>query len=100
MTIQEQNGRIILQPEGELTIFEAADFRQALLGLSEKPGDLELNLANVSRMDSSGVQLVVSACQEMILEVTNVPSAVKEQFEVIGCGKFLEGPAISSVMKS
>ena len=100
MTIQEQNGRIVLQPEGEITIFEAADFHQALLTLSEKPGELELSLSTVSRMDSSGVQLVVAACQEMILQITNVSSAVKEQFEVIGCGEFLNVPTVGTQSKS
>jgi len=62
MTIQEQNGRAVLQPEGELTIVEAAEFREAFLALSAKPGQLELNLANIERVDSSSVQLVVAAC--------------------------------------
>jgi anti-sigma B factor antagonist len=100
MTIQEQNGRAIFNPEGELTIFEAAEFRQALLALSEKQGALELNLAGVTRMDSSGVQLVIAACQEMVLQITNVSSAVQEQFEVIGCGAFLNGPTVPSASNS
>jgi len=88
MTIQEQNGRAVLQPEGELTIFEAADFRDAFVALGAKSEELELSLANVERMDSSCVQLVIAACQEMTLKITNVPPRVREQFDVIGCGKF------------
>lgn len=97
MIIQDENGRSVLQPEGELTIFEAAELREAFLALSAQKGDLELNLANIERMDSSSVQLVVAACQEMALTITNVPSAVGEQFEVIGCGKFLQKAAHASV---
>lgn len=92
MKIQEENGNATLQPDGELTIFEAADFREALLALSAKPGHLELNLANVERMDSSSVQLVVAACQEMALQITNVCAAVQEQFETVGCRNFVNGP--------
>lgn len=92
MTIQEQNGQAVLLPEGELTIFEAAEFRDAFVMLGSKSGELELNLANVERMDSSSVQLVITACQEMTLKITNVPSSVREQFKVIGCGKFLQDP--------
>ena len=89
MAIKEKKDRAVLQPDGELTIFEAADFREALLDLSTKEGQLELSFANIGRVDSSCVQLVVSACQEMVLQVTNVSAAVQEQFDVIGCGKFL-----------
>ncbi len=91
MTIQEQNGRAVLQSEGELTIVEAAEFREAFLALSAKPGQLELNLANIERVDSSSVQLVVAACQEMALHIADVSPGVQEQFDMIGCGKFLNG---------
>ncbi len=92
MMIQEQNGRAVLRPQGELTIFEASDLREALLSLSAKEGELELSLGNVERMDTSSVQLVVAACQEMALHITGVSSSVREQFDVIGCGKFLNAP--------
>ena len=42
MMIHEQNGRAVLRPQGELTIFEASDLREALLSLSAKevePGE-------------------------------------------------------------
>ena len=100
MTIQEQNDRAILQPDGELTIFEAGEFREALLALSAKKGESELSLTNIERMDSSCVQLVVAACQEMALHITDVSPGVQEQFDVIGCGKFLNGAADSSESKS
>ncbi len=92
MTIQEQNDQVVLRPEGELTIFEAAEFRDAIVLLGTKAGELELSLAKIERMDSSGVQLVIAACQEMRLKITNVPPGVREQFELIGCGNFLHDP--------
>jgi len=55
-----------------LTIVEAAEFREAFLALSAKPGQLELNLANIERVDSSSVQLVVAACEEMALPIADV----------------------------
>lgn len=96
MTIQEQNDHAVLQPEGELTIFEAAELRDAFVMLGAKSGELELSLANVERMDSSSVQLIIAACQAMTLKITNVPPGVREQFEVIGCGKFLHESTESS----
>lgn len=92
MTIQEQNNQAVLQPEGELTIFEAAEFRDAFVMLGTKTGELELSLAKIERMDSSSVQLVIAACQEMNLKITHVPPGVQEQFDVVGCGKFLQNP--------
>lgn len=100
MTIREQNGRAVLQPAGELTIFEAAEFREALLALSGKEGAPELSLTNIDRMDSSCVQLVVAGCQEMALHITDVSPGVQAQFEVIGCRKYLNGVVDSSASES
>jgi len=100
MTIQEQNGHAVLQPVGELTIFEAVELHEAFIALSAQPGQLELSLANIERMDSSSVQLVVAACQEMALNITDVPPVVQEQFNAIGCGKFLHGAEVPSAPKS
>jgi len=91
MTIQEQDGRAVLQPQGELTIFEAGEFRQAFLTLSEKKGQRELNLDAVARMDSSCVQLVIAACQNMSLQITHVSPTIQKQFEVVGCAQFVNG---------
>jgi hypothetical protein len=66
MTIQEHNDQAVLQPEDELTIFEAAEFRDGLVMLGTK-------------------------------KITNVPPGVREQFEVIGRGKFLQDPIGSAV---
>jgi len=53
-----------LRLDGELTIYRAAELRlvlqQALAGLSAGAG-LEVNLADVTEMDSAGVQLLLSA---------------------------------------
>lgn len=93
MTIQEQNGCAVLQPEGDLTIFEAAEFRDALVELSAKKDKRGLSLAKIERIDSSCVQLVVAACQEMALHISDASSSVREQFDRVGCGKFLNPPA-------
>ena len=37
MDIDVRNDRAVLQPKGELTIFEAADFREGLISLSATP---------------------------------------------------------------
>ncbi len=61
MEVVTRGGSRVLSPKGDLTIFEAAEFREALLVLHEKGGPGELDLAQVHRMDSSAVRLVVAA---------------------------------------
>ena len=90
MDIEMQDGRAVLQPKGDLTIFEAAEFRQGLLTLSEKQEPIELCLSHVQRIDSAGVQLIVNAHREMNLQVTGMSPKLQERFETIGCGQFFE----------
>jgi anti-anti-sigma factor len=49
--------------EGELTIYRAAELRQALLAAlgDGAGGDLEIDLAAVTEFDSAGVQLLMAA---------------------------------------
>ena len=61
MNIVAKSGINVLIPEGDLTILETAEFREALLALQEKEGPIELDLAQVHRRDSSAVRLVVAA---------------------------------------
>lgn len=100
MTIQEQDGRAVLRPDGELTIFEAAEFHDALLALCEKDAKREINFSQVSRIDSSCVQLIVAASHEVPFHVTEVSSALRQQFESIGCEKFLNGPVNGTTLET
>lgn len=50
--------------EGELTIYQAAELREALLRALGEPGELELDLAGVTEMDAAGLQLVLLARRE------------------------------------
>ncbi len=61
MNIVAKPGINVLIPEGELTMLETAEFREALLALHEKEGPIELDLAQVQRRESSAVRLVVAA---------------------------------------
>lgn len=47
--------------EGELTIYRASDLCGELLGLLRRPGELTLDLSQVSEMDSAGAQLLLAA---------------------------------------
>ncbi|ACT51950.1 MULTISPECIES: lipid asymmetry maintenance protein MlaB [Methylovorus] len=52
-------GHVVI--EGEMTIFEAAEYHAALLPPVTQCHTLELDLTNVTEIDTSGLQLLVSA---------------------------------------
>jgi anti-anti-sigma regulatory factor len=76
----------VLCPEGDLTIFEAAVFHQALVQLHEQDSPLEIDLSNVERIDSSGIQLILAGLKKKEMKITAVQSSVRESFARIGCG--------------
>jgi len=80
-----RGGSLVLSPKGDLTIFEAVEFREALLVLHEKEGPVELDLSQVKRMDSSGVQLVVAACRGGWVRITGMTPAIRTKFQTVGC---------------
>ncbi len=45
--------------DGELTIYTAIEQKTALLNFLASDNELELNLANVSEMDTAGLQLLI-----------------------------------------
>jgi anti-sigma B factor antagonist len=49
---------------GELTIYTAASEKQSLQAFLETSDDLELNLSQVSEMDSAGLQVLIVLKQE------------------------------------
>ncbi|SMC18135.1 anti-anti-sigma factor [Andreprevotia lacus DSM 23236] len=67
MPISEQtrDGHLLLQLEGGLTIFQAAELKDELLqALAHAEHRIELNLAAVEEIDSAGVQLLLALKHE------------------------------------
>lgn len=56
-----------LEIKGELSIFTAADVRRQLLETLEHGTDVEVDLSDVTEMDSAGMQLMVAAKREAAL---------------------------------
>ncbi len=82
----------ILRPAGELTIFEAARYHADLLALQQQDGPLLLDLADVTCMDSSCVQLTVAATRSGRLNLRGHSHSIRDKFEQIGFGQFLPTP--------
>ena len=51
--------RVRFRPEGELSIYTAADSKVALLNALAGAEDLEIDLASVTEIDTAGVQLLI-----------------------------------------
>jgi len=79
----------MLKPIGDLTIFEAAQFHQDLCSLYQQEGPLELDLSDIDRIDSSGVQLIVAATRGGRLTLKGYSSNIRDRFEQIGFAQFL-----------
>ena len=50
-----------LRLEGDLTIYRAAELKQALLEAVDRLGSLEVDLSGVTELDTAGVQLLLLA---------------------------------------
>lgn len=57
----DQGGTLVLKVEGELTIPYAGEFRGALVDAFDAAGRVIVNLAGVSAVDVTGLQLLCSA---------------------------------------
>ena len=65
--MSDENTTTHVEIKGEMSIFTALAVRQQLLDALEQPGDVEVDLASVSEMDSAGVQLLIAAKREAAL---------------------------------
>jgi len=54
----------VVRVDGELTIYRAAELKPLLLALPPGDGAIELDLAQVSEIDTAGVQLLLLARRE------------------------------------
>ena len=95
MQIRKRSGMNVLHPEGDLTIFEAAEFRESLVKLHQKKDPIALDLSGVARMDSSGVQLIIAGAKSGRMAVTGLTDSIQERFKKIGCGQFIVGSGVA-----
>lgn len=75
----------------EVTIFEAAGFRDVLVTLLSSGSPVELDLSRVERMDTSGVQLLLAVRRSGRLAVTGITPGVREAMVSLGCHEAIVG---------
>ena len=72
-------------PTGDVTIFEAASFKDELVKLLALEGPVAIDCSNVGRVDSCALQLIIAAQRSGRLALTGVSDALRQKLVRIGC---------------
>jgi len=88
-SVQPDNGRVRWVPEGEMTIYTAAELKTSLASALAACEDLDIHLAGVSEMDTAGLQLLLAARREAercgkSLRLKDCSEVVLDVFELCG----------------
>lgn len=83
---------------GEFTIFNALPIRDQLLAALAEAQDVEVDLSQVSEIDSSGLQLIVAALKEATatqktIHFVNYSAPVSELLTLVDPASFLDAEA-------
>jgi len=57
--LEQDDGRLMVRLEGELSIYRAGELKQLLLDALNACDDLQIDLGGITEIDSSGVQLLL-----------------------------------------
>ena len=74
----------LYKPSGELTIFEAAEFKESLIKLFACEGLVCMDLSKVTRVDTSAIQLMWAARKLGRLLVTGIPQELETKLTQLG----------------
>lgn len=90
---------LCLRPAGEMTIYSAAELKPALLHALGQSEEIEIDLADISEIDTSGVQLLMLMKREAAdagkaLRLVGHSLAVLEIFELMGLGNWFGDPQL------
>jgi anti-anti-sigma regulatory factor len=74
----------LCKPSGELTIFEAAEFKESLIRVLAYEGLVCLDLSQVTRVDTAAIQLMWAARKLGRLLVTGIPQELQAKLTQLG----------------
>ena len=74
----------LCKPSGELTIVEAAEFKEALITVLANEGLVCLDLSQVTRVDTAAIQLMWAARKLGRLLVTGIPQELQTKLTRLG----------------
>ncbi|MEW6563646.1 MAG: STAS domain-containing protein [Pseudomonadota bacterium] len=97
----EQNAKVHLAIEGEVTIYRAIELKEQILAAVAGAGEVEIDLSRVTEMDSSGLQIMVAAKLESILRghrlsFSGHTQAVQQVIDLCELGGFFGDPVVIS----
>lgn len=82
-TPADQNPRH-LAPSGDLTVFEAAEFKESLVKLFANEGLVSLDLSGVARVDTAGIQLMLAARKQGRMVVMGISQDLQAKLTQLG----------------
>ena len=91
-----------LHIKGEMSIYRAHELKDSVLGaLGQAAAELELNLADVTELDTAGIQILMLAKRQAqvahkILRLSAHSPAVLEAFEVLNLAAYFGDPLVMS----
>jgi anti-anti-sigma regulatory factor len=74
----------LCKPSGELTIFEAAEFKESLLVVLANEGLVCLDLSQVTRVDTAAIQLMWAARKLGRILVTGISDELQTKLNRLG----------------
>jgi anti-sigma B factor antagonist len=95
----DQKVKHSFNPEGELTIYTVAEHKARLMDALTNCGELEINLARVTEMDTAGLQLLMLAKMEsqrrqQTLTIVGHSDAVRDVLELCNLSRFFGDPVL------
>lgn len=80
---ESQNPRH-LAPQGDITIFEAGEFKEALVKLFANEGLVSVDLGSVKRVDTAAIQLLLAARKQQRMFVSGMSDDLQGKLTQLG----------------
>ncbi len=93
------NREPVLRIDGEMTIYRADELKRALFAAIGESPTLEIDLSDVTEIDTAGVQLLmlarkVAEVRGCVLRLTAHSAAVVEAFELLNLAAYFGDPIV------
>ena len=99
LNYQQGEDQSVVHLSGEMTIYHAAELKEALNPVLDDPAELLFDLSGVMEIDSAGVQLLLLAKkhrsqQSLSLHLVNHSHQVLELFQLMGLISYFNDPVV------
>lgn len=99
LILENRTDFLYIEPEGELTIYNAAAIKDQLTPVFSAQQDVEINLSKVTDIDSAGIQLLLLTKRELLtagreLRLTAHSRTIIELFELYNLSAYFGDPVL------